>query len=718
MADPIVIRDQLRYLAGNLRWFWDAPTRALFDELAQRAGHPGRSAEVARPAPTAIVEDLDDETLRALAAEPGLVARVDGLVAALDAAVADDGWFAAQGGDRGRVVAYLSAEFALADALATYSGGLGVLAGDHLRSASDLGLPLIAVGLAYRDGYFRQTIDADGNQQAHPARNDLARLPLEPITSADGTRLTVEVHDGDGPVTVQGWRARVGRIELVLLDTDVDGNGEAHRAITRQLYGGDEDTRIRQELVLGIGGVRMLAAMDVHPAVYHLNEGHAAFAGLERLRVHRRSGAAFDAAVKAVREELRFTTHTPVPAGHDTFGWDLVRHHLDGLPDELDIAFEGLWELATAPGGDRWNQTVLALRLSSTTNGVARLHGAVSRRMFHHLWPDRAVDDVPIDHITNGVHPASWVGPDIAALLDEYVDGWRRALDPTVFEAVRDIPDERLWAAHTGARRRLLAEVDDRLRHQAARSNGHADGAGLDPDALTIGFARRFATYKRGTLLAYDLDRLASIVGDADRPVQILIAGKAHPRDAEGQALIRELVHLSREPRLAGRLVVVEGYDLHLGGLLTAGADIWLNTPLRPMEASGTSGMKAAMNGVLNVSVLDGWWDEAVDDLGQHADVGFGWVIGDAVERDDRHEQDARDADALYRVLADQVVPAFHDRDADGLPGTWLSMMRDAIRVLSPHFSSHRMVADYARRYGLMPAGSEASAPPGAGGDS
>ncbi len=703
MSDPRHLHDQLDHLAGNLRWFWDAPTRALFDELAPRVGHADRSAEVARPAPTAIVADLDEPTLQSLASDPGFTDRVDGLVRALDAALADDGWFAGRAAGHDATVAYLSAEFALADALATYSGGLGVLAGDHLRSASDLGLPLVAVGLAYRDGYFRQTIDADGQQQAHPARNDPGRLPLEPLTADDGTRLTVEVHDGDGAMRVQGWRARVGRIDLVLLDTDIEGNSEVHRGITRQLYGGDDDTRIRQELVLGVGAVRMLAALGVHPAVFHLNEGHAAFAGLERLRVHRQAGADHDAAIAAVRSELRFTTHTPVPAGHDTFGWDLVRHHLGGLPDELQIAFEGLWELACAPGGDRWNQTVLALRLSATTNGVARLHGAVSRRMFHHLWPDGSVDDVPIDHITNGVHPASWVGPDIAALLDEYVDGWRRALDPAVFEAVRDIPAERLWAAHVAARGRLLAEVRHRLDRQAARSNGHADGAGLDPDALTIGFARRFATYKRGTLLAHDLDRLAAIVGDADRPVQILIAGKAHPRDAEGQALIRELVGLSREPRLAGRLVVVEGYDLHLGGLLTAGTDVWLNTPLRPMEASGTSGMKAAMNGVLNVSVLDGWWDEAVDDLGARAEVGFGWVIGDAVERDDRHEQDARDADALYRVLADQVVPAFHDRDADGLPTAWVAMMRDAIRVLSPRFSSHRMVADYAARYGLLP---------------
>ena len=702
MSDPTVVRDQLRHLAGNLRWFWDVPTRALFDDLAERAGHADRSAEVARVAPTAIVADLDTDALEALAADPVFAARVSTLVAALDADLADGGWFAASGGDPDRVVAYLSAEFALADALATYSGGLGVLAGDHLRSASELGLPLVAVGLAYRDGYFRQTIDEHGQQQAHPARNELSRLPLEPVTTDDGTRLSIEVHDGDGAITVQGWRARIGRIELVLLDTNIDDNGDGHRAITHQLYGGDEDTRIRQELVLGIGGVRMLAAMGVEPAVYHLNEGHAAFAGLERLRVHRQAGADVDTAIAAVRDELRFTTHTPVPAGHDTFGWDLVRHHLDGLPDELHVAFEGLWELATAPGGDRWNQTVLALRLAATTNGVARLHGAVSRRMFHHLWPDRGVDDVPIDHITNGVHPSSWVGPDIAALLDEYVDGWRRCLDPEVFDAVRDIPAERLWAAHVAARGRLLTEVTRRLERQAARSHGHADGAGLDPDTLTIGFARRFATYNRGTLLARDLDRLAAIVGDVDRPVQILIAGKAHPRDAEGQSLIRELVGLSREPRLAGRLAVVEGYDLQLGGLLTAGADVWLNTPLRPFEASGTSGMKAAMNGVLNVSVLDGWWDEAVDDLAARADVGFGWVIGDAREREDRHEQDDRDADALYRVLADQVVPAFHERDADGLPTTWVAMMRDAIRVLSPRFSSHRMVAHYARRYGLV----------------
>ncbi|MCC5949348.1 MAG: alpha-glucan family phosphorylase [Nitriliruptoraceae bacterium] len=703
------VRAKLHRLAGNLRWFWHAPTRQLLDELAAEvpAQLATNGAMRHRRPPAQVINDLDDATIDRLTADPAFTPRLDALIAGLAEDLEDGAWYAercaaGQADADARPVAYLSAEFALADALATYSGGLGVLAGDHLRSASELGLPLVAVGLAYRDGYFRQTIDEHGQQHAHAARNDWADLPVTPVLDDLGERISVEVADGDGSLRVVAWQAQVGRIPLILLDTDIQDNAEHHRTITHQLYGGDDDMRVRQEIVLGIGGVRMLAAMGIDPATYHLNEGHAAFAGLERLRLHREAGLELDAALDAVRAELRFTTHTPVPAGHDTFHYDLVRHHLGALPEALQLSFEGLWDLATGPGEPAWNQTVLALKLSATTNGVARLHGAVSRGMFAYLWPERPADEVPIDHITNGVHPSSWVGPEVAALLDTHVDGWRRRWDAARFEAVRDLPADALWEAHTAARHRLIAAVQARLDAQAARAHGIADGAGLDPDALTIGFARRFATYKRGTLIARDVDRLASILASEDRPVQLLIAGKAHPRDQDGQALIRELVHLSRDGRLAGRLVVVEGYDLALGGLLTAGSDVWLNTPLRPMEASGTSGMKAAMNGVLNVSVLDGWWDEAVTDLAPLADVGIGWVIGDAHQRDDREAQDAFDADHLYRVLADQVVPTFHDRDEHGLPQRWIAMMRDSIRLCSPAFSSHRMVADYAARYGLI----------------
>jgi glycogen phosphorylase len=693
------LRAELDVLANNLRWFWHEPAQALFRRLAEPSWH-----ELDRN-PVAVVASISRERMSTLARDPQFVAEVRELTDNLrDTLLDHDTWYDRVAGDPTRTVAYLSAEFALADSLRTYSGGLGVLAGDHVRSASSLGLPLVAVGLAYRDGYFRQEIDERGHQHAHPAHNDFERLPATRVTGADGHRVTVEVPMGDGTVRVQGWVVHVGRIPVYLLDTDVDGNADVHRAITGQLYGGDADTRIRQELVLGVGGPRFLAALGIRPNVFHLNEGHAAFAGIERLGAHVAAGSTLDDAIAAVRDELVFTTHTPVPAGHDRFDHGLVHHHLSPLAGQLGLSFDALWGLATGPGEDRWNQTILALHLAGRSNGVARLHGVVSRQMWAGLWPERPVDEVPIDHVTNGVHPSSWTGPEIASLLDrELGRAWRTDFDPALWEPLRALEPAELWRARTAARHRLLDTVRQRMARQAARTGAAVNGHGLDPDALTIGFARRFATYKRATLLAHDVDRLAAILGSSDRPVQLLVAGKAHPQDREGQGLITQLVELSRDPRLAGRLVFLEGYDLELGKALTSGCDVWLNNPLRPMEASGTSGMKAAMNGVLNLSVLDGWWDEAVADLQPLAEIGFGWAIGSDRTSEDRAAQDAADADALYRLLSDEVVPTFNDRGADGVPYRWTTMMNDAIRVLGPRFSTHRMVADYAQRYGLTP---------------
>ncbi len=694
MNDAPTLRAQLDRLARNLRWFSDQPTRTLFGDLAAPLdGVDGRD-------PMAVVQALDDDALTQLTHDPATMDRVRALVAALDGELAG----APDLGADARVVAYLSAEFALSDPLHTYSGGLGVLAGDHLRSASDLALPLVAVGLAYRDGYFTQTVDAHGQQHADPAPNDLERSAAEPVVDRKGERLSVEVAMGDGVVTVQAWRVAVGRVPLILLDTDVEGNAVHHRDITRHLYGGDKDTRIRQELVLGVGGVRMLEAMGIQPSVYHLNEGHAAFAALERLGVHRRAGKDLDAALDALRDELQFTTHTPVPAGHDTFDRGLAEHHLRPLADHLGIAFEGLWPLATGGDFHTWNQTVLALKLAGRTNGVARLHGEVSRSMFSSLWPDRPVEDVPIDHVTNGVHPTSWTGPEIAALLDAYVPGWRRGTDPAAWKLLREVDREVLWQARTRARGRLIEAVRARTAVRAARTGVSAGGEGLDPEALTIGFARRFATYKRGSLMLRDLDKLGAILGDDDRPVQILVAGKAHPADRDGQGVLRHLVDTSADPRLKGRLVFIEGYDLELGGLLTSGCDVWLNTPLRPKEASGTSGMKSAMNGGLNLSVLDGWWDEAVSDQGPLAEEGIGWSIGDRSPVTDPGARDAADAEELYRLLTEEVVPTFHERDTAGLPRRWLTMALDAIVLLSPVYSTHRMVHDYGVRYGVREA--------------
>jgi glycogen phosphorylase len=685
------LRADLDRLARDLRWAFHGPTRALFEELEpvgwQRSGRN----------PVAMLASLDEDRLAAAADHPTFAARVGDAVAELVAYHGEvDTWYARHGGDPDRTVVYLSAEFAVADCLHTFSGGLGVLAGDHLRSASDLGVPLIGIGLAYRDGYFRQRIDADGWQHHDPAANDWSHAPVEPVVDADGQPVTVTVELGDGAVTVQAWKVQVGRVPLYLLDTDVVANTDAHRAITGQLYGGDEDTRLRQELVLGVGGVRLLEALGIEAAVHHLNEGHAAFAGLERLRRHLAGGDDVDGAIKRVHDELVFTTHTPVAAGHDEFPRSLASFHLSPLAARLGVPFEVLWDLATGDGDGKWSMTVLALALAGRSNGVARLHGEVSRRMWARLYPDHAVEDVPIGHVTNGVHPGMWVGDDLAHLYDRRLGAsWRRTTDVDVWEGIQRVAPAELWAAHVAARRQLIAVVRDRLAEQTRRLGVGPDGRGLDPDVLTIGFARRFATYKRATLLAHDPDRLRSIIGDAERPVQVLIAGKAHPRDDAGKRLIQRLVELSRDPALRGRLVFLEGYDLELARLLVAGVDVWLNNPLRPMEASGTSGMKAAMNGVLNLSILDGWWDEAVEDHTARAQAGFGWAIGDRDESGDEPQRTARDADALYRLLTDEVVPTFHDRDEAGVPRRWVAMMREAIGLLSPAYSTHRMVADY-----------------------
>ena len=699
MNDVTALHAELEHLARNLRWFYHRPTRELFQDIADRLEAPSGREPVDGRDPVAVLHALDEQHLSALASDAALRSRVAELAGDLAAELAG----APALTDGARVVAYLSAEFALCDPLHTYSGGLGVLAGDHLRSASDLALPLVAVGLAYRDGYFTQTVDAAGNQIADPAPNDLAHSAAEPVVDGTGARLTVTVPMGDGEAHVQAWRVSVGRVPLFLLDTDIEDNAPHHRAITWHLYGGDRDTRIRQELVLGVGGVRMLTAMGIEPSLYHLNEGHAAFAALERLGVHRRAGHDLSTALKAVRHELHFTTHTPVPAGHDTFEHGLAEYHLRPLSNHLRVSFEHLWGLATGPGFPIWNQTVLALRMAERTNGVARLHGEVSRSMFASLWPERDVANVPIDHVTNGVHPTSWTGPEIAALLDEHVPGWRSGTDPAAWQALRQLDPAVLWDARRRARARLFASVQQRLKVRAARTGVSAGGAGLEPDALTIGFARRFATYKRGTLMLRDMDRLGAILAADDRPVQVLVAGKAHPADRDGQAVLRQLVEASGDPRLAGRLVFLEGYDLELGALLTSGCDVWLNTPLRPKEASGTSGMKAAMNGGLNVSVLDGWWDEAMSDQGRFAEAGIGWAIGERSPVSDVAGRDAHDAAELYRLLAEEVVPTFYDRDQEGLPRRWLAMAMDAIVLLSPFYSTHRMVSDYAQRYEIGP---------------
>jgi starch phosphorylase len=570
------------------------------------------------------------------------------------------------------LVAYFSAEFGADPGLPIYAGGLGILAGDHLKSASDLAVAMVGVGLMYREGYFRQRLAPDGAQVEEYPGTDPAAAGAVAARGADGVPVEVLLDLAGQPVRAAVWRLDVGRTPLLLLDADVEGNPRSARVITARLYGGDRETRIRQELLLGIGGVRALAALGLRPTVFHLNEGHSAFLALERLRALMADGLDRESALSLVRATSVFTTHTPVPAGNEVFAADLARRYLAGPAGAIGIEVEEVLTLGRVDAADPgFGLTPLALRTCGRANAVSALHAEVAREMWRALWPRRPVSRVPIGHVTNGVHPPTWVAP----ALREHLEG------------AGEIPEAELWSLHREAVTRLV-------RHANRHGRAGRGGPRLDPEALTIGFARRFATYKRAGLLFHDIDRLARILGDPVRPAQVVVAGKAHPADADGKALLRAVAERADDPRLDGRVVVLADYDMRLGAIITQGVDVWLNTPLRPLEASGTSGMKAGMNGGLNCSVLDGWWAEAYA-------PDIGWAIGADAEAGDDGGRDAADAESLYAVLEGEVVPRFYDRDADGLPRAWLAMMRAAIARVGRDFSAHRMLREYRGRYYL-----------------
>lgn len=599
-------------------------------------------------------------------------------------------------------VAYFSAEFGLAECLPIYSGGLGVLAGDHLKAASDLGLPLVGVGLLYRQGYFHQALNPDGWQLENYPESDFDLMPMKPVRFPTGEPLTVEVAYPHGPVWAQVWSAQVGRVTLYLLDTSLERNRPEDRDITALLYGGDREMRLRQEILLGIGGQRALLALGINPTICHMNEGHSAFQALERIRVLMDDqGMSFAAAREATAAGNLFTTHTPVAAGNDWFPPDLVEAYLGGYRERLGLSreeFLGLGRINPEDWGSDFCMTVLALRLSAHANGVSRLHGQVSRRMWGAMWPNIAEAEVPITHITNGVHSPSWTSLEMADLFDRHLgDKWRLApADPRSWKDLARVRDEELWSVREYRRQRLVSYVRFHLRNQFTRQGVGPTQIerllqGLDPQALTIGFARRFATYKRGSLLFRDAERMAALLSDSKRPVQILFAGKAHPHDHPGKELIREIVSLSRQAPFAGRLFFLEDYDMNLARYLVQGCDVWLNNPRRPQEASGTSGMKAALNGVLNISVLDGWWVEACE---LHA----GWCIGRGETYEDLEYQDQVESQSLYDLLETEVIPLFYERNEQGLPGPWIARVRETIQALAPVFNTNRMVREYAER--------------------
>ena len=702
---PQNLYDKCVALARNLWWSWHPEVINLFREL-----DPIRWRQLDHN-PIALLAEFTPERLEARAAELVLYSRINQAYRLLKEYLAHQAtWSKVHAGVLGsNPVVYFSAEFGIHESVPIYSGGLGVLSGDHIKSASGLGIPLMAVGLFYKQGYFKQQLDIDGYQHEEYILSRVENLPIESAVGADGKEIIVRIETRTGALLAKVWKMMVGRINLSLLDCDVDGNSPEDRELTSRLYGGDTRVRIRQELVLGVGGVKAIRAMGIHPGVYHLNEGHSSFAALEAVRGRMdEDGLPFDDAVREVARQSVFTTHTPVPAGHDRFDSALIEEHLGPLRDSLGISHDqlmGLGRVEPHNHGEPFCMTVLGLKLSRRANAVSALHGHVSRRMWKNLWSWKVEEDVPIGHITNGVHVPSWLAWQMQQLYDRiFPDKWfSRMGEPEIWQKIYEVDPGELWETHYALKNLLLQFVRRRTSRQCRR-RGESDAAVdmarnvLDPNILTIGFARRFATYKRADLLLSDLDRLLAMIGDPDRPIQIIFAGKAHPADDPGKGLIRKIANLRHDERLAGRIVFVEDYDINVCRHLIQGVDVWLNNPRRPLEASGTSGQKVVLNGGLNCSILDGWWAEAYD--GQN---GFAIGSGQAHSNDDI--TNARDAESLYRVLEEEVVPLFYDRDSDGLPHQWIRRMINSIGSLAWRFSSHRMVMDYTRNCYVPAAG-------------
>lgn len=685
----------LRELAYNLRWSWDHESIQLFRRLDRSLW------EETNHNPVLMLGTIRQAYLRAAAADRGFLAHLERVCERFHRYLEQSTWYdqCISECPGGRCIAYFSAEFAIAECIPVYAGGLGILAGDHLKSASDLGLPMVGVGLLYQEGYFRQYLSADGWQQESYPINDLYNMPLRIRRDEDGNPLIISVEFPGRQVKAQVWQADVGRVPLFLLDTNIPENSPEDQDIIDELYGGDIEMRIKQEVILGIGGVRVLDAIGLAPSVYHMNEGHSAFLAIERIRMlMEQEGISFAEAREVATASNVFTTHTPVPAGIDLFAPHLIDRYLGHYYDTLGISRNEFLALGRAnpyDEGEHFNMAMLAIRLANYTNGVSRLHGQVARGMWQGLWPGVPQEEIPIDHITNGVHIPSWVSQDMAELYDRYLGPcWREdPSDQTVWASVKDIPDGELWRTHARRRERLVAVARRKLRRQLENRGAPPgeiaqSGEVLDPKALTIGFARRFATYKRATLIFRDVERLARIVSDPQRPVQIIFAGKAHPRDTQGKELIRQIVHLARRDEFRQRVVFLEDYDMNLARYMLLGVDVWLNNPRRPREASGTSGMKAAANGAINLSVLDGWWDEAYTPE-------VGWAIGHGEVYDDLNYQDDVESRVLYDLLEKEVVPLFYDRGRDDLPRRWIARMKASMSAACPFFNTNRMVMQY-----------------------
>ncbi len=698
-ALPETIR-ALERISCNYWWSWSPDGTATFRDLDQEVWNECEHN------PRRLLKETSDYNLARMATDPVYVERVRRLAEGFDAYMSEGArtWASEHAREisRGNPVAYFCAEFGVHHSLPLYSGGLGILAGDHLKSASDLGLPLVGVGLLYHHGYFRQRLRRDGWQEETYNQINVDDLPMRLVRGEDGEPIYIELEMRGRAVRVQAWRVDVGRVALYLLDTNVEGNDEIDRLITGHLYGGDRETRCVQEMVLGIGGVRLLRHLRIEPHVFHLNEGHSAFLTVELTRELTERGVGFAEAAREVRERCVFTTHTPVAAGHDEFMASLIERCFgESYWRSLGLTREEFLDLGRVTAGDSeelFGLTPLALRMCRSSNGVSRKHGEVSRELWNKMWPGKKIEEVPITSVTNGVHAPTWVAPLLASLFERHAGSdWTEALRDTEEWArvVASVSDEELWKVKRLLNRRLITFVRDRLyfaRQQQGETPEFAAAARtlFDPDALTIGFARRVAAYKRWRLVLSDMKRLRRLVMNEERPVQFVFAGKAHPQDQGAKLILQQMALWKLDPDIMRRAVFVQDYDQEIARHLVQAVDVWLNVPRRPLEASGTSGEKVGLNGGLNLSVLDGWWLEGYD--GRN-----GWAVGDLTVSESVEEMDERDADSLYKVLENEVVPTFYERDAEGIPRRWLAMMKHAIETLAPAFNSDRMVREYAR---------------------
>ncbi|MFQ5597280.1 MAG: alpha-glucan family phosphorylase [Nitrospiria bacterium] len=701
MSDSLGIPDRigrLKELAYNFWWSWQPEGRKLFEAvdrpLWKRTHHN----------PVAILRDVPIERLKEVAADPSFLRQYDGVMKRYDHEHGPrETWLAGQFPDlRDETIAYFSAEFGLHNSLPIYSGGLGLLAGDHCKEAGELGLPLVGIGFLYPQGYFHQKMETDGSQTATYRPLDVSRVAIaRAVFPKTGERL-VPVPVGPRTVYIAVWQVQVGRVCLYLMDTDVEENAPWDRELSARLYGGDQELRIRQEIVLGVGGVRVLRALGIHPTIWHCNEGHTSFQMLERIREKVETGESFDEAAETVRKRTIFTTHTPVDAGHDAFPSPLIEKYFSSYWPLLRIDQGQFWELGRhkESWGEAFNMTVLALHLSARRNAVSRLHGKVSRRMWRHIRTLQKEDDIPIISITNGIHAPTWTAPEIKILYRKHLapDWVERQDDPVLWQRISDIPDKDLWEIRQKLKLKLLSFIRERARLSWVQERADpvqllASGTLLDPETLTIGYARRFAAYKRATLILQDIERLIQILGNRRRPIQIIFSGKAHPADDHGKHLLQTIYNLTKDSRIAGHIAFVENYDMHVAHFLVQGVDVWLNTPRPPLEASGTSGMKAALNGVPQIGMLDGWWPEGYNGSN-------GWVFGQSASETSGlpESDDAADAENLYRVIEEQVAPLYYLRDRDGVPRGWIELVKETIRSIAPVFSMRRVVKEYTEK--------------------